>query len=462
MRISEDIDKKGFFWLPRTPQEKIAGTLKISKSGEAEIETIGTFGGIKKLNDDFEIGRVIGVIEGGKLVTLEDCYYKNRNISFGGVSKSIFRASYVLIGVQYDEDDKIEFSSLQFSVEGIDEWLGVSGIKSECDWEAKTAIISYQPPESIQLRLSEDMELSFGFTWSLPFGGNLTEACITQKAYIKLSSSSLLSFEDFNDLMHKLKNFFCFVMDETVCVDSITAFSYNLKRKVDETREIEEPIKIYYPSFPYAESVPKVEWHSILLRYSHISKNLQTILVGWLESYNQIEPTFNLYFASKFDAHKYLEGKFLSLAHSLETFHRRTVDKTRLPAQEFNALTVLLLDNCPEAHRDWFRGVMKYSNELSLRKRLFQMFEPFKSSFGDKKLLKALINNIYNTRNYLTHYDRSLESAACEGVQLWELCMQMECLLQLHLLKKVGLSEGDINELVTENRAFKRKLTRQG
>lgn len=70
MRLSEKFEKAGYFWLPTTPAEKVPGTLKISESGEAELEIIGVFGGLKKsFNDNPNIKRINGVIEKEGLVT---------------------------------------------------------------------------------------------------------------------------------------------------------------------------------------------------------------------------------------------------------------------------------------------------------------------------------------------------------------------------------------------------------
>ena len=82
MRLSEKFEKAGYFWLPSTPEEKLPGTLRISDSGEAELEILGIFGGqIKAFDYESKIERINGVIEGGKLVTLDKCFYKNQNIT---------------------------------------------------------------------------------------------------------------------------------------------------------------------------------------------------------------------------------------------------------------------------------------------------------------------------------------------------------------------------------------------
>ena len=148
MRVEEEYVKTGYFWLPEKKDNKIPGTLTISDGGGIELEIVGLFDeSIRSLNGNDDLSRIIGHIEKDGLVTLDDCFYTKKNISFGSISKSKVIANRVLSGVAYDKDAKITFNSLSFSVDCFDEWVGVSGIKVDNDWENRTATISYKPPE---------------------------------------------------------------------------------------------------------------------------------------------------------------------------------------------------------------------------------------------------------------------------------------------------------------------------
>lgn len=461
MRLFEQFEKAGYFWLPANPKEKLPGKLNISASGEAELEILGIFGGQDKAFDyESNIKRINGLIEGGKLVTLDKCFYKNKSYSFGGISKSVVHVNFVFVGVQYEDDEEITFSSFKFSVEGLDEWLSISGIKVEHDWETKSASINFQPPAEIPLKLTEDIDLSFTFGWTIPSFGNIIEARITQKAYIKLESKKLLLLEDFISIAFKLNNFLCFAIDQTVTINSAIAFSYEIKRKLNDEKEYEVPIEIYYPSLPYSDTIPKVHWHTMLFSYANVADNLQEALHKWFDAYERIEPAFNLYFASKTGAHKYIDGKFLSLVQGIETFHRRTSDETAMPDTEFKDVVRTLIGACPENRKKWLESKLTYFNELSLRTRLKEIIDNFKAFYGATEDRKAFINQIINTRNYLTHYDISLEKKAYSGAQLFEVCMKMECLFQLHFLKEIGFSEEQIKTIVENNYKFKQKLKR--
>lgn len=460
MRLSEPFEKSGYFWLPGNSENKLPGVLRIAETGEATLEVIGIFGDIKTaLNDPApNMSRIVGVIENGDLVTLDQCFYKNRNISFGGISKSTIYANFVLSGANYDEGESIAFSKFIFSVEGLDEWLSVTGLRVEHNWEDRSASIHFTPPKEIALQLLDEIGLTFTFGWTIPGTPIVTEAKITQKAYISLTSESLRPIEDFLAVVFKINNFLCFAIDETVSLDSATGYSYEITRDTGNGEKREVPIKVYYQSIPFSEVKPKVQWHDMLFRYGHIANQLERILNNWLTNYETSEPAFNLYFSSKSGGHKYLDGRFLSLAQGIETLHRRNSQETLMPANEFDDLVTALLKGCPSEKQEWLKKKLEYANELPLRHRIRQMLEPFENLYGDSNQRKHFISKVIDTRNYLTHYDVRLSREVVSGEELWNLCMKLEGLFQLHFLRLIELDGESISNLVKKNNALRSKL----
>ena len=102
-------------------------------------------------------------------------------------------------------------------------------------------------------------------------------------------------------------------------------------------------------------------------------------------------------------------------------------------------------------------GKLKYGNEASLRQRLKCLIEPFKEIIGNKKKQRGLINRVVKARNYLTHYDQSLESEVADE-NLEFLCLKMELLFQLNFLRLIGFSKEQINSILANCSQIQRKL----
>ncbi|NTZ06209.1 hypothetical protein FCJ61_06360 [Burkholderia metallica] len=459
MRLIEDFEKSGFFWLPSSPEKKIPGTLRILDGGNISLEIVGSFGdSFDSLNRDMNIGRIVGHIESDKLVTLERCFYKTRSLSFGGIEKSSIRANKALIGVSYDYGEEVLINQLQFSVDGIDEWIGICGIKVDHQFESKTSSIRYFPPENISITLNDGLRLVITFTWTLPSSPITTEAKITQKTYFALASSEARPLDDFISAAHKITNLVGFAADETVCLESVTVASNSLTAGNINGKPILEKISLFYTSLPFTKDRPKINRHEMLFNFPQIRSDWERIVKNWFSAYDLIDPALNLYFSTKTGVHRYLDGKFLALAQGLETYHRRISSEKQMDENSFDSLKESLIEGCPEKYRDWLSGRLQHGNEINLRKRLNRIIEPFNDVIGSRDYQKRLIRSIVNTRNYLTHYDQSLEAESSTGIDLWHLCRKMEAIFQLHILQVLGFPPEQIKAIHNNSVELQQKL----
>lgn len=88
MRIEEEYKKTGYLWLPEKEDKKIPGVLSISDGGYIELEIAGLFDeSLDSLNRNDDIDRMIGHVENGGLVILDNCFY-TKNVSRLEVSQN--------------------------------------------------------------------------------------------------------------------------------------------------------------------------------------------------------------------------------------------------------------------------------------------------------------------------------------------------------------------------------------
>ncbi len=459
MRIKEEFKRSGYFWLPSAPEKKLPGTLLISDGGNIELEVIGVFDeNINGPNSNDDLKRIVGQIDKDgfyERVTLDNCSYKKRNSVLGGISKSLIDVNRVFSGVEYEEGESVFFNTFQFSVEGIDEWVGISGFKVDYQGASFPTTITYLPPEDILFYLKNGMQLLITFSLELattiPY---TTEPKIAQKTYFKLVSAKGKELKDFTYVAHKITNFLCFAIDKTVSLEHIAATSDDIHEDNGELSSI----KIYYPSYPYSKDEPEIHQHQMLFRYEQIQNDAEKIINNWIAAYDEIGPALYLYFSTKIGAQEFQEGKFLALAQGLETYHRRTSDEKQMDEVQFKELVKNLLLKCPEEHKDFLKKVLQFSNELSLKNRIEGIVEPFKDFFGTKKERKKIIRSIVVTRNYLTHYNQSLKAQAASGKDLSILCLKIEALFQMHFLQILEFTPEEIKSVVNDCHLLQWKL----
>lgn len=459
MRIGEEYQKTGYFWLAGRQDNKIPGTLSIKENGKINLEVVGNFDeDPSQFDEDQENLRIIGHVEKDGLITIDDCFYTRKNFPLGSISKSDLVSNMVLSGAAWEKDEPLLFNTFSFSTDCLDEWLGITGIDIETDREHKEITIRYTPPEEIEFNLHNGMKLQIGFSYTSPGLPAITEAKIAQRANFRLTSEHPRDIEDFKTIAYKITNFLSFAVDDVVSLKNVSATANELLEDFGNGIKHPARIAIYYGSAFFKENTPTKTWHHMLFHFGRIRDDAEMIFNNWLIAYDDLSPALGLYFSTRSGAQKFLEGKFLALAQGLETYHRRTCNKTLMDEKAFCTLVEKVLENCPAEHTEWLKGRLTHGNEINLRNRLKSIIEPFKEHLGTSSTRSKLLTKIVDTRNYLTHYSEHLKDKSAKGRELWVLCTKMEIILTLHFMKVIGLDNDKVNELISDNYPLRQKL----
>lgn len=463
MRMKEELRKSGYFWLPTSPSHTVPGTLVITDGGRVELELVGTLeppeAFIDAFNNNRQPERINGDIESFGHVTLIGCFYRNRNFNFPGqISKSRIHANKAILGASYGEDEPLLFNTLTFSVEGLNEWVGINGFSSTIEPSSNSISLNYTLPANISFELSDGIQLDIGFSASTPSFPISQSATIAQQTYFKLSSRTPLELDELLNLAFQLTTFVGFGLDATVSLNSVTATADDLVQELGEGRTIPHKLEIIYQSLPFAQEPPKIEWFNMLFGFGAVRERFADVLNNWFSAYESIGPALNLYFSVTNGDQKFLENQFLALAQCLETYHRRTSHERLMDDEVFSSLLETIMQGCPDEHKEWLTGRLQFGNELSLSQRIKKIITPFKELLGNSSERSSLIRSIVETRNYLTHYNPSLEDKASTGRPLWCLCKKMEAIFQLHLLDVVGFSHDEIVQIHGNSNDLRAKL----
>ena len=431
MRITEKIVTDGKFWLPSDTENKITGKLTISDGGEIELELMDLFGrelldkfrSVFNQSDAVDISRILGKVKEGP-VTLDGCFYLSKTISSTEINKCRVYVNRAMFRVLYETNEIATFNTFSFSVEGLEEWLGISVIKTRLEYDDNDlllmAFITYTRREDISLSSIDGIDIQLTFEASILKPSPITEVKIEHYAYIKLVSEQERPLSYFIDVATRLNSFFCFAIDETISIKDMVATSNSVIREGKKRRPVN--VKIFYRSHIFSPKKPKIYTHTMLFRFPDIEDNSSNTIKNWLEMYETTDPAINLYLHKR-STYRYMEDKFLALAQGLEVYHQKI-----------------------------------YKKEISLKDRLSELLYSFENFYNENGEIDQIAEDIAGVRNYLTHYDNNSKDKAEDAKTLYFLSMKMESIFQLHLLKKIGFTDEKIEQVIQGNHQLKRKL----
>ena len=457
MKIKEEIKKSGTFWLPPY-REKMPGILSISNEKGIELEVAQSFVSdpasiVSLFNNPYNLFRIAGHIQEFGFVILDGCQTPTSgfNFNYGLIQTSrVIRADRVFTGFPSLQTEIPSFNTFKFSIEGIDEWVGIRGINVKFEPEERTTTISSKPPETISFNLTKGMRLEITFIMGRPESHSLWEIGVSQKAYFKLVSEDPKELNEFFDVVRKIVGLLCFTINETVSLDSMLVTSDELLQDIGGGETRPAPIDIYDPSVFLPKDRPKIRADKMLFRFSDIQDGAEGMINKWIENYEEYKDAFNLYFLAQLKPPLSWSVKFMSLVQGLEAYHRTKSDEKYMEDDEFKVERKKVIKQFPKKDRNWFGAKLNYANELTLRHRIKKLIVPFEKYIGGDREPR-LIDYIVDTRNYLTHYDSKSESKAAKGEDLYNLGIKLELLFELHFLDLMGFSQDEIDSIVANN-----------
>jgi len=471
VRLDEPLEQPGFFWLPDQRDDKFSGTLRIEQSGRIDLELFGETDIERKdppstgldpshwstFQHPDPYARIHGLIE-GRAVTLDDCISVsgNRRLS-GGVSQSTLSASRAYLGAWYDIDEAPTFSRLLLSMQGLHEWLLLSGLDSQTEHDngqIRRITHTFEPPSEISVTLPDGTELAFGLSWSeTGIGPDATEATIRQRARMSIRCSSPISLDAHLSTSLRFQRLLSLATDQSVDLISLTGFSPEFKR---DSHEI--PVDIYLHSGRFEQDTRLLRWFRMLFTYPEVADRFQEMIETWYNRYDTVGSAINLHDGLASGGYRYVEGRFLATVQAIEAFHRYShADQRVMPDEEFDSLVENAIGSVQEERQQWLRQRLQHANEPSLYKRLDDLIEPFHSSFGAKRERRRFVGSIVDTRNSFVHTAVATGNLADDPASLFRLQQKLEALFQLHMLKLLAFSDEEI-EKIAQKENIARKL----
>jgi hypothetical protein len=461
----DELNLQGVWWDPSSPDLTVGGTLTFTNTAGAVLELLGSLSDENSLTSAsvFKPRFVHGISTSGKQITLYRCVETNRSFNSGsGLSTTRLAATFLFVGDHFAADTDLSFVRFAMKFDQFSNWAAVSGFQMTIEQDPATNSmkrleVGYEFPDPNAI-IVNDLELRLSPT--LKQNADLiSKYTLEQEMFWEARASSARQLESWLDDFYHLRNFISLGVGRPVYPVSIRAtVSVEIPQgsKLERTHDVE----VYYTTHNEYELEKLVDPSRMLFTLANIHPFYQEALTLWFQKADVLRPVYDLYFSTLYNPKLYLEGRFLSLAQALETYHRRMVGGTYLTETEYadlNAAFLSALDSfkIDADAKNAFRGKLQYLNEFSLRKRVRDVI----NSLGGGTLEfipdpGRFASRIVDTRNYLTHYNPSLKANAAEGETLFHLTELLRFLLELCLLRELGLPEELRAQIVADHQGY--------
>lgn len=458
----QEFEHNGLWWLPENPDNKISGVLKFHPVKGVNLELIGSFRESITFNRFLNPGIILGITSNGKLVTLYKCLESQSLTSIPGFTTSTFIASMVFLRHHFENEENIQFDSLSLSYSHLDEWVGITGFqeKTEIDSEKnfKKYEVSYNFPEKTEVKIN-GFNLSIDYKFNI-HGNRVKEINLKQKTIIEIALQKKIHFNDLQkDICYHIQTFLSLAMRRAIRPLAIIGRFDVRKGESTNKRVSYNDTSIFYATkdLPYISE--KIHPFDMLFTFRDISDNFGKYLRNWFEKIEIIQPAHDLYFGNLYSSSMYVNHRFLNLIQAIESYHRRAHCGKYLPDDDYAQIYKTLITAVPgeldSDFRESLRQKLKYHNEFSLRRRMKEILEkcgdPLKLLIYNKE---RFIDNVVNTRNFLIHFDKNLETKAINGQELYVLVQKMEFIIEICFLIELEIPMQTIKTLISRNQKY--------
>ncbi len=451
----ESFDVEGHFWPVDEPEKKISGRLRFDDKKGVELDLIGTFDSFHAASKEKDHPRILGLVAGGKSVTLENCLNGGTSGELlSGFHRQSHSAQFLFQGAHFEPDESLEFTSISVATDHLAHWVQRAEIETAVDRNIsnrRSVSMNLTVPENETLDL-ERGRLSLGFFWKTE-GDSLTSKRLTHACKFKLEFDDLVPLPKLLRFGQAIQDLVTIGIDVPVLFSSVELKRPDVVHKFEDGTHIDLPITFFAAPAAKVERSPKPPpRHRIIFSYEQLG-GINGV-AAWLAVAEKFRPVLGSLLSFRYSP-MYMENKFQNCLQAAETFHRIGLTNEIDPKAVFKSKKRKALRNVPSrVQRDWINRELQYANEKRLRRRLDEMASLagtiFSELVGDPI---AWTKRVTNQRNALVHRDPRRTVSDSNGGTLYFLAESAYFLVVLCLLRECGVPD-EVLQRIGKNDRF--------
>jgi hypothetical protein len=168
---------------------------------------------------------------------------------------------------------------------------------------------------------------------------------------------------------------------------------------------------------------------------------------GWFALHKKVRLALAPFFGLLYGPPTYVDLKLVSISQALEAYDRASEQSRRaMPTEEFAKFKQLLMEACPDEHKDFLKQKLGYLNELSQVERTNYLVErarvPLRRLLAKRPTFAV---DFIASRNAKTHPDK--EKVGMDGLQMYDLTATATYLFAACVMLDLGFDENLCTQL---------------
>ncbi|PID02590.1 hypothetical protein CSV67_08110 [Sporosarcina sp. P2] len=451
----DSFEIKGYWWTA-TNKEKVSGILFFTPNN-IRLELIGSFGKIDFLEN------ILGFSDVGEQFTLMDCYLTNFEISSPGFNTVTYSIQSFLVGGIFDNLKEIKFHSMAMYPTYFSTWKSNYLYKTNFDSEGTSGHLSSIEFNKKHLFTTyvDCIETSIEETYSEDLAGNFHEDLHwVHKGGFKLIPDESKNLEWYKGNMNSTCNLYTLFIGLPIQINNL--FFYSVEERQIEDATYRDKISYFFIQ-DRSSKLKKFHYMDSTIKYQDIEADFNNIFNAWFEKQENLKTIIDLHM-SDFYIDAYLETRFLNAIQILEIYHRKKFDGKLMDESQFHSYKEKLLKeaegNFSEVFYKKLEGMLAHGNEYSLNKRLRELLGSLETDtqkvlIGNSKKRGKFVQQLVDTRNYLTHYDLGTKTNILESDdQKYCSIYLLKALATLIIFKEINIGEKLIVESILKSKQF--------
>ena len=430
--LDQKLEYKGYWYLPSSPEKKIAGNLAYYPNEKIVLELFGGFNtSLSALfNSNSQQEPIIyGKTSDAKEITLLQCFQNvkiNLSADFPIIS---YTCNFMIVGkLIADFDEKCQYTA-RVRIPELTYWchpqtIDINFPNAEDPSDNMTiSVNTHQTLNDIEVKVDDKTSILLKKNCNCSTKNMLLNVQLEQYAYLEIIKQNAVSIKELLTDIYKYEQFISLATLNIVKSSQIILYDSKLCEQKNYT-----PIYLIHPFIERLDITPNFQVHEYLFTYSTIQDIYPNILQIWYNAKEEVNPIRSHLLESLKKKKVYGSVDFLIIIQAIEGFWWRFKDKVyreqhSIPSKERTMLNTILTE--------------------------------LKNDFLDIALIKNLdidIAAIVDSRHYYSHF--VLCDKKPKRLDGWDLIKQaknLRLLLICCILSFIGLDNSRINTIFAKS-----------